>query len=367
MTTWITRLDQGPADGPRLAVKDAIDIAGTVTTAGSPALRDRAPATADAACITTARAAGARIVGKTNLHELCFGTTGLNPAFGNPVNPKWPDLVPGGSSSGSAVAVANNEADVGFGTDTGCSVRMPAACCGIFGLKTTFGRVPLDGVWPLSHSLDTVGPLARDVAGLVLGMGMLVPGFSLDAVDAVTHVGLLAPPPGLIVTPSFDAAVARALAAAAFTTEPVTLDGWSDAGRSFAVIIGYEAWRASGHLLATGLVQDYVASRLAPCENIGDDVYAEAKSAQQSWTEEVDALLERVPVLATPTIADPPVRVSPDANMANGLSYPFNVSGHPAIAIPIGPNPGESLQLIARHGGEELLLKTAERISLANY
>ena len=91
--------------------------------------------------------------------------TGVNPWYGTPVNPLDPALVPGGSSSGSAVAVATGEADVAYGSDTGGSVRIPAACCGIAGLKTTWGRIPLDGVWPLSPSFDTVGPMARDVAG----------------------------------------------------------------------------------------------------------------------------------------------------------------------------------------------------------
>ncbi|HVF31595.1 MAG TPA: amidase, partial [Acidimicrobiales bacterium] len=188
---WILELDPGPGgDGPRLAVKDAIDVAGAPTTAGCAAVADVAePAAADAPCVANARAAGARVVGKANLHELCFGTHGGNPWFGHPVNPLDPQRLVGGSSSGSAVAVAVDEADVGYGTDTGGSVRLPAACCGLVGLKTTFGRIPTDGVWPLSVSLDTVGPLARDVAGVVTGMGLLEPGFSVDGVAAGTVVG----------------------------------------------------------------------------------------------------------------------------------------------------------------------------------
>ena len=123
---------------------------GEQTTAGCRAVAGRAaPALRDAACLAGARAAGARIVGRTNLHELALGVTGVNPWYGTPVNPLDPALVPGGSSSGSAVAVATGEADVAYGSDTGGSVRIPAACCGIAGLKTTWGRVPLDGVWPL--------------------------------------------------------------------------------------------------------------------------------------------------------------------------------------------------------------------------
>src|SRR5438477_238731 len=126
----------------------------------------------------------ARIVGKANLHELAYGVSGVNGWFGTPVNPLDPGLVPGGSSSGSAVAVATDVADVALGSDTGGSVRIPAACCGITGLKTTHGRISLEGVWPLAPSLDTIGPLARDVAGLTLGMQLLEPGFTPAAAPA---------------------------------------------------------------------------------------------------------------------------------------------------------------------------------------
>ena len=167
MTTFITRYEtSGP--GVRLAVKDLIDMEGEPTTAGCRAVAARAvPAAEDAACLAGARAAGARIVGRTNLHELALGVTGVNQWYGTPVNPLDPTRVPGGSSSGSAVAVATGEADVAYGSDTGGSVRIPAACCGTAGLKTTWGRIPLDGVWPLAPSFDTVGPMARTVAGLV--------------------------------------------------------------------------------------------------------------------------------------------------------------------------------------------------------
>src|SRR5580704_17121104 len=156
MTTFITRYETaGP--GVRLAVKDLIDMAGELTTAGCRAVAARAvPAAQDAACLQGARQAGARIVGRTNLHELALGVTEVNQWYGTQVNPLDPTRVPGGSSSGSAVAVATGEADVAFGSDTGGSVRIPSACCGTAGLKTTWGRIPLDGVWPLSPSFDTI-------------------------------------------------------------------------------------------------------------------------------------------------------------------------------------------------------------------
>ncbi len=180
MTTWILRHPAGT--GLRVGVKDLIDVAGEPTTAACRAVAATAtPAPTDAPCLAGLRAAIARgdacYVGKTNLHELAYGITGVNAAFGTPVNPLDTRRVPGGSSSGAAVAVATGEADVAYGSDTGGSIRIPAACCGVAGLKTTHGRVPLAGVRPLAPSFDTVGPMARDVAGLVAGMALLEPGF----------------------------------------------------------------------------------------------------------------------------------------------------------------------------------------------
>lgn len=190
MTTFITRLT--PAGlGVRLAVKDLIDVSGVPTTAGSLAVADTAgPATLDAACMAGARAAGAAVVGKANLYELAFGASGVNEWFGTPRNPLDPGLIPGGSSSGSAVAVADGEAEIAYGSDTGGSIRVPSAFCGTVGLKTTYGRVPLTGVWPLAPSLDTVGPMASTVAAVTEGMALLEPGFRTDPQPA-TRVGLL--------------------------------------------------------------------------------------------------------------------------------------------------------------------------------
>ena len=200
--TFITRLP-GSGDGVRLAVKDLIDVAGAPTTAGSRALAAAAPAERDAPCMAGARAAGARIVGKTNLNELAYGASGLNEYFGTPVNPLDPGRVPGGSSSGSAVAVADGEADLAYGSDTGGSIRVPAAFCGITGLKTTHGRIPLGGVWPLAPSMDTIGPMARDVAGVAAGLTLLEPGFS-GGVPAAVRIGRIRPG-GFDVDPVIDA------------------------------------------------------------------------------------------------------------------------------------------------------------------
>ncbi len=249
MSTWIIRPDQ-PGSGLRVAVKDIIDVAGLPTTAGSRALADRArPAAADAACLAGLRAAmargDARLAGKVNLHELAYGITGINDAFGTPVNPLDPALVPGGSSSGSAVAVATGEADVAYGSDTGGSIRIPAACCGVAGLKTTWGRIPLTGVWPLAPSLDTVGPMARDVAGLAAGMALLEPGFTPDQAPPAV-AGRVA----LDADPAMSQAVDRALAAAGWQVTPVTLDGLAAARAALADLLDGEAWASNAGLVS---------------------------------------------------------------------------------------------------------------------
>ncbi|MBM3487509.1 MAG: amidase [Alphaproteobacteria bacterium] len=154
-----------PLAGIPVSVKDLCDIAGYTTLAGSIVLKDHPPATADAPVIRRLRAAGAIILGTTNMVEFAFGSHGRNPHYGTPKNPwdRATGRIPGGSSSGAAVAVADRMGAVALGTDTGGSVRMPAAFCGVVGLKTTIARVPRDGLVPLSYTLDSVGPLAPSV------------------------------------------------------------------------------------------------------------------------------------------------------------------------------------------------------------
>ena len=306
MTTFIMRYEtSGP--GVRLAVKDLIDMEGEPTTAGCRAVADRAvPAPRDAACMAGARAAGARIVGRTNLHELALGVTGINPWYGTPVNPLDPTLVPGGSSSGSAVAVAVGDADVAYGSDTGGSVRIPAACCGTAGLKTTWGRIPLDDVWPLSPSFDTVGPLARDVTGLVLGMELLEPGFVPAETTGVT-IGRLRPP----ADPLIDAAVDKALRDAEWPILELDVPQWDQATGDAGLLLLVEAWESNRALVARdpGGIGHLVRERLAMGASFDAATIATAWAGQRTWKQTLTGLFEQVDFLVTPTLTIFPPRL----------------------------------------------------------
>jgi aspartyl-tRNA(Asn)/glutamyl-tRNA(Gln) amidotransferase subunit A len=164
-----------PLAGIPVSVKDLFDVAGDITRAGSKALADAAPAKTDASVVRRLRQAGAIIIGRTNMVEFAFSGLGLNPHYGTPKNPwdRATGRIPGGSSSGAAVSVSDGMAAMGLGTDTGGSVRIPAALCGLTGFKPTARRIPRDGTFPLSTTLDSIGPIAPSVACCALIDGIL--------------------------------------------------------------------------------------------------------------------------------------------------------------------------------------------------
>ena len=372
MSTFITRLDTS-GTGPRLAVKDLIDVRGIPTTAGSRAVQRTAePAARDAACLAGARAAGARIVGKTNLHELAMLPIGTNPWFGTPVNPLDASLIPGGSSSGSAVAVATGEADVALGSDTGGSVRIPSACCGTAGLKTTYGRVPVDGVWPLAPSLDTVGPMAATVGGLVTGMRLLEPGFTPAAAPART-VGRLR----TSARPDIEQAIDQALKAAEFEVVTLDWDGFETGTNIFTATFLTEAWDTD-HALAEAC-PDGVGEDIAQLLTLNDlfrPGLEQARAQLAGWRQSLLDLFGQVELLALPTMPVFPPRLADltpgslvdviiEITRYTGL---FNAAGVPCSAQPVqapgSPVPA-SLQLVGPPHGEELLLSTALRVEAA--
>ncbi|MFL6417165.1 MAG: amidase [Bryobacteraceae bacterium] len=159
-----------PLAGLPISVKDLFDLRGEVTTAGSPSLRNASPATSDAAVIRRLRRAGAIIIGRTNMTEFAYSGIGVNPHLGTPANPYQREerLIPGGSSSGAAISVSDGMAWAAIGSDTGGSVRIPAALCGLAGFKPTQSRVPLEGVFPLSPTLDSIGPITKTVRDCIM-------------------------------------------------------------------------------------------------------------------------------------------------------------------------------------------------------
>jgi amidase len=370
VATWIIT-DTRPGSGPRIAVKDLIDMAGLPTTAGSRAVAAAAlPATRDAACLTGLRTAiakgAARFAGKVNLHELAYGISGINAAFGTPVNPLDPRRVPGGSSSGSAAAVASGEADIAYGTDTGGSIRIPAACCGIAGLKTTWGRVPLDGVRPLAPGLDTVGPMARDVAGLVDGMALLEPGFTVASQPPRT-VGLLA----IDADPVIGDTVGNALRSAGLDVRPVTVPDLAGVISASMTVLDAQAWQTNRDLVATApeLIGDDVRERLLRGAAITAERLSAAQAVIARWLVSLDSLWRQVDLLAAPTLLGfPPLLDDADTMFKiRGLTSPVNVAGLPAVALPVpvaGPLPA-SLQLIGRQRDEERLLAAAALVEEA--
>jgi len=365
--TWIVRLD-APGDGPRLAVKDCIDVEGLPTTAGCQVIAEQAsPAAVDAPVVAAARRAGARIVGKTNLTELCWSASGVNPWSGTPVNPADPRRLPGGSSSGSAVAVAAGEADVALGTDTGGSVRIPAACCGIAGLKTTWGRVPLDGVYPLAPSMDTVGPLGADVAAVELGMRLIDPGFAGASAEAPARVGRIRPAPDLGVDPGTDAAVDAALAGVQVTD--VTGFDFRAVNEAGNVSIDVEAYQANAYLLPRlDQLAPHNRRSMTEAAQIGAEEAAEAARVRQETRDWFAAALDRHPVLALPTLTGAPPLLGERGMSLTVLTMPANLAGLPALSVPVPGGPAglpASLQLIGPLGGEEQLIALGRVIEAA--
>ena len=346
--TWISRFD-GPHTGVRVAVKDLLDIEGTMTTAGCVAVQRHAVvADSDAACLRGVREAAsvgrASIVGKANLHELAFGADGINLAFGTPRNPIDVTRIPGGSSSGSAVAVANGEADLGIGSDTGGSIRIPAACCGIVGLKTTWDRVPVRGCWPLAPFLDTIGPLARTVAEVVVGMDMIEPGFVEDVsaagADLQRRIGRLVHPlAGVdpIVQVAVDAALERFRADAEVEIVDVALPGWEAAHAAGLTVLLGEAWRSNRRLLVGSGVGDDVAARLRLGESVTPEALAIARARRTLIVDELRMLFRslRLDVLALPTMPTLPPSLGEVANASlTAFTRLANIAGAPAIALP---------------------------------
>lgn len=378
MSSFAARFRLGDPAGPTVAIKDSIDISGLPTRAGSAALADAPPAHADADVVRALIDAGWCIVGKTNMHELAYGMTGMNQWAGTPINPQNSEWIPGGSSSGSAAAVGAGEADAAIGSDTGGSIRLPAACCGVIGFKPSFGRISRRGAWPRDSSLDCVGPFTREVAALNQVMAAIDQSFDLEAAERPLGQARV----GVIATGSDDVietAVHAALTASGWNLEPRSLPGLQAAFQAGLTVINQETWSAFGHLVAGGKVGDDVARRLRAASETSAEDSQQAERVRLSFIEEVNRALDGVDALVLPTLPSlPPTLAEVVAGHSiinlSRLVRPFNLSGHPALSfpVPLAAQNGEgktapkaALQLVGRKGDDERLCALALHLEQA--
>ena len=383
---------RGPLHGVPLGIKDLFDVAGVPNTMGSRILRDNVPAT-DATVVGRLKQAGAIILGKQNLHEFAFGITSENPHYGVVRNPWARDRVPGGSSGGTAAAVAAGLCAAGVGSDTGASIRAPASFCGVVGLKPTFGRVSRAGALPLAWSMDHAGPLARTVADCAVMLQAMagaderdaassaepVPDFSADLAAGVRGLRLGIPSEYFFATvePEVERRVREAIAVLEHLggqVEPVSLPHVQHAQPAGNAIMSSEAaaWHADW---LRERPHDYGADVLQRIRGgllIRATEYLHSQQMRTLIQQDFGAAFERVDVILAPTVplvappigrtqvAAGPLNVAPRA-IANRTTVPANLTGMPAISVPCGFADGlpVGLQIMGPAFAEPLLLRVA--------
>jgi Asp-tRNA(Asn)/Glu-tRNA(Gln) amidotransferase A subunit family amidase len=346
---------RGPLHGVAVGVKDLFDVAGLPTKAGSNVLADAAPAAADAPVVARLRAAGAVVVAKLHTHEFAYGPTGDAAATGPALNPHDRTRITGGSSSGSAAAIAAGHLTLALGTDTGASVRTPAALCGVVGLKPAFGTLSTDGVFPLSETCDHVGVLAADVhaAGVAwdvlsrpdgTGGGIQAPGVTGVRVGVLVDDYWRALDPAL--TSAMDAAVETLRARGASVVE-VSTPMIDELAATYPVIVGAEAYATHAKWLAErpDAYQDVTRERLQPYAEQPAREYVDALRTRRRLTAAMREAVGDVDVLVLPTtrlratplgVADVDVdgrSVLVRAQLL-ALTLPFNLTGWPAVSVP---------------------------------
>ncbi|MFJ3056826.1 amidase family protein [Herbaspirillum sp. NPDC087042] len=348
--------------GPTVAIKDCIDIAGQPTCGGSAALADASPAAAHAEVVTRLLQDGWQITARANMHELAYGMTGINDWNGTAVNPQDPARMTGGSSSGSASAVGAGLVDLSIGSDTGGSIRLPAACCGVVGFKPTFGRVSRAGAYPQYSTLDCVGPFARSMDLIISAMGSIAPDFDVAAARSSATTSRVK-----LVTVQADAAIAAAVqaafAASGWHGMPWTAVHMQAAFEAGMTLINRETHAAFGHLLGLGKLGADIEKRLSAAATTTDAAVAHAEEVRAAFSAEVDAALADADALLLPTLPSLPptleaIRQGASVLTLSSLVRPFNLSGHPALSLPVaiaGSPLKAGLQLVGRKGEDERL------------
>lgn len=373
------RLSLGPLDGVIVSIKDLFDVAGEPTLAGSVLRRDAEPAAQDAMIVRRLRRAGAVIIGKTHMTEFAFTALGLNPHYGTPGNAADPTLIPGGSSSGAGVSAAEGTSDISIGSDTGGSVRIPAALNGIVGFKPTARRIPLDGAFPLSPSLDSIGPLAKTVAQCIAADAVMA-GKEFSELSPLSLSGLrIAVPRGRLldgteagVASAFEHALKQLAKAGATVTECLIDDLLAEfraatRSGSIASIEGaaiHADWLANG---ASAPIDPNVSGALGRAMNVPAVSYIRTMNRRRELVADMDARLsvyDFIVLPTTPLTAQPITELLADGDHADrteGLllrnTQVANQFDLTALSLPMpGMARPAGLMLVARHGHDRRLL-----------
>jgi amidase len=362
----------GPLSGATFVVKENIDVAGQISTNGHPHwAATHAPARANAAVVDKLLAAGARLVGKSHMDEMAYSLMGANPTYGAPINPAAPERHPGGSSSGSAVAVAAGLVNFAIGTDTAGSCRAPAAFCGTFGFRSSHGAIPMAGVVPLAPSLDVIGWFARDMSRMVTIGDVLLP---QDSGQAAFEEAVLFNDGFSAVETSFASAAAPAvdmLKAGQWREGRLDEDFFRNALGHFRNLQAYEAWASHGAWITAEhpTFGKGVEERFA----IASKVTLEQKKAAEAFREEarkrIDALLGEKGYLVMPTTPFRSPLLTENEEQLDAKRYQmmrlFLIASFfslPQISMPLPTSDAPvGLSFVGRQGGDRRLLALAQR------
>lgn len=372
----------GSLDGVIVSIKDLFDVAGEPTRAGSKILAEEAaPAASDALIVQRLRQAGAIIVAKTNMTEFAFSGIGANPHFGTPGNPCDRGRVPGGSSAGAPVAVADGMCDIAIGTDTGGSVRIPAALCGLVGFKPSRQRVPTDGAFPLSKTLDSIGPIARSVADCAKADAIMA-GEEFTPLESSALAGVrFGLPEGLllerlddIVAPAFKAAVARLDAGGVRLSHEKLplLDDWVAVNERGGVIPPEACAVHRDRLRRRAAdIDPNVRIRIERGCAVSEADLAETLRERRRLVAAMDARLDGLDALVMPTAAivaptiaevdDAKVFAVRNAAVLRNTSM-VNFFDLCAITLPLSASLPVGLMLVARNGQDRRLLRIADAV-----
>jgi len=364
----------GPLAGLTFAAKDLFDVAGRVTGGGNPDwFASHAPATGTAPVVQNLLDAGATMVGKTHTDELSRGIFGENAHYGTPTNPKAPGRVPGGSSSGSAAAVAGNLVDFALGTDTGGSVRVPASFCGIYGFRPSHGRLPLAGVLPQAPSFDTIGWFAR-TPGLLAHIANVLLGVSAEPACRAKRL-VVAEDAFAVAEPSTRGALARAVDRLArlvgkSETRPISTVPLSEWLRHQSVLQGREAWTTFGEWIDSHNPRFAfeVADNFLRGARVDDDAIKTANEFRAERRAEIAQLLDPETAICLPTTPFPAPAIGQPRSVMWKLRVPIitltciaGMTGTPQLSMPVADvsDLPIGLSLLAGVGSDEMILALA--------